>query len=284
MKKLFKERLAKTSPVTADVVERLQDKTYFNGEKIQAGDVMLFAMLIGDVISNNGTYPELPMKVITLNEKHFHLFEPYHTQQKGLPLPVIQLIQSEKTPTNEPEITSKNEEILAKHSVRYGNTKDNTRAIVLATEALNAMNECAQRAFELGGKSTSKEKIMKRSEENAELIKDAFIVYCAKRFENDPTIQNMINDIRYLESKKQQAINPKNIKSQTIQHKELDADTIRTILSDDVLYQRSELHGTSIGYGNNQINRNIDRITSFEIGFFYAKNLMLNHLEPKENE
>ena len=43
---------------------------------------------------------------------------------------------------------------------------------------------------------------MERLEKQIELIKDAFIIYCAKRFEKDPAIQDMINDIRYFESKK----------------------------------------------------------------------------------
>jgi len=44
---------------------------------------------------------------------------------------------------------------------------------------------------------------MKRLKKNIELSKDAFIVYCAVRFNDDVAIQNMIQDIKYLESKKQ---------------------------------------------------------------------------------
>jgi len=50
---------------------------------------------------------------------------------------------------------------------------------------------------------------MERLEKQIELIKDSFIIYCAKRFENDPVIQDMINDIRYFESKRQAAIDSK---------------------------------------------------------------------------
>ena len=50
---------------------------------------------------------------------------------------------------------------------------------------------------------------MERLEKQIELIKDAFIIYCAKRFENDPAIQDMINDILYFESKRQAVISSK---------------------------------------------------------------------------
>lgn len=50
---------------------------------------------------------------------------------------------------------------------------------------------------------------MERLEKNIELAKDAFIVYCAKRFENDVAIQDSIKDIQYLEAKKQAAIDGK---------------------------------------------------------------------------
>lgn len=50
---------------------------------------------------------------------------------------------------------------------------------------------------------------MERLEKNIELAKDAFIIYCAKRFENDAAIQDSIKDIQYLEAKKQAAIDGK---------------------------------------------------------------------------
>jgi len=50
---------------------------------------------------------------------------------------------------------------------------------------------------------------MERLEKNIELAKDAFIIYCAKRFENDTAIQDSIKDIQYLETKKQAAIDGK---------------------------------------------------------------------------
>tara|TARA_R110000868_G_C10870445_1_gene762244 strand:- start:1100 stop:1297 length:198 start_codon:yes stop_codon:yes gene_type:complete len=47
---------------------------------------------------------------------------------------------------------------------------------------------------------------MERLEKNIELAKDAFIIYCVKRFENDVVIQDSIKAIQYLEHKRQSTI------------------------------------------------------------------------------
>ena len=57
---------------------------------------------------------------------------------------------------------------------------------------------------------------MERLEKNIELAKDAFIIYCAKRFENDAAIQDNIRDIQYLESKRQAAIDSKRRKEDRV--------------------------------------------------------------------
>jgi len=57
---------------------------------------------------------------------------------------------------------------------------------------------------------------MERLEKNIELAKDAFIIYCAKRFENDATIQDSIINIQYLESKRQAVIDSKRRKEDRV--------------------------------------------------------------------
>ena len=94
MKELFEKQLNGTQPLTMDVLEKLQVKTYFNGEEKQIGDVVLMAMLMGDVIEKEGDYPELPLKLITLNERHFDLFEYDETFNRANELPTIKLKSS----------------------------------------------------------------------------------------------------------------------------------------------------------------------------------------------
>ncbi len=91
MKELFKKQLNGTQPLTMDVLEKLQVKTYFNGEEKQIGEVVLMAMLMGDVIEKEGDYPELSLKIITLNERHFDLFEYDEIFNRGNELPTIKL-------------------------------------------------------------------------------------------------------------------------------------------------------------------------------------------------
>lgn len=90
MKELFEKQLNETQPLTEDVLGKLQEKTYFNGEEKQIGDVVLFAMLMGNIIEEEGKYPKLPLSLITLNESHFDLFthdKRYHKNE----IPTIML-------------------------------------------------------------------------------------------------------------------------------------------------------------------------------------------------
>jgi hypothetical protein len=89
MRELFEKQLNGTQPLTEDILEKLQVKTYFNGEEKQISEVVLMAMLMGEVIE--GEYPELPLKLITLNEKHFDLFEYDERFNRGNELPTIKL-------------------------------------------------------------------------------------------------------------------------------------------------------------------------------------------------
>lgn len=90
MKELFEKQLNGTQPLTEEVLEKLQQKTYFNGEEKQVGDVVLIAMLMGEIIEKEGECPELPLKLITLNERHFDMFE-YDERYKRNDLPTIKL-------------------------------------------------------------------------------------------------------------------------------------------------------------------------------------------------
>jgi len=88
MEKLFEEQLNCGQPLTKDVLEKSENKTYFNGEKKQVGDIVLFAMLMGELIEKEGEYPEQPLELITLNERHFDLFE-YNKKHQTLHIPII---------------------------------------------------------------------------------------------------------------------------------------------------------------------------------------------------
>jgi len=83
LKKLFELQLKNNNPLTEESLKTLELKTYFNGEKKKVGDVVLYAMLVGDVIEREGDHPELPVEVITLNEKHFNQFDIKYRYQKN---------------------------------------------------------------------------------------------------------------------------------------------------------------------------------------------------------
>lgn len=95
MKKIFKKQLNETQPLTEEGLGKLYQKTYFNGEKKQIGDVVLIAMLMGEIIEKEGEHPKLPLELITLNERHFDLFT-YDERHVGSNLPVIKLKNKKK--------------------------------------------------------------------------------------------------------------------------------------------------------------------------------------------
>lgn len=90
MREIFKEQLNGTEPLTEEVLDAFSNKTYYNGETKKVGDVVLYAMLMGDVIEREGEIPEFPMTLISLNENHFDLFE-YDERHLGAGIPVIKL-------------------------------------------------------------------------------------------------------------------------------------------------------------------------------------------------
>lgn len=89
MKELFKEQLEKEIPLTFETLGNSHSQKYFNGEQKSVGDVVLFALMIGDV-KETGDIPELKLKLIQLNERHFELFEPSEQHNNSV-LPTIKL-------------------------------------------------------------------------------------------------------------------------------------------------------------------------------------------------
>lgn len=92
MKELFKKQLEREIPLTFETLGNSQNQKYYNGEHKTVGDVVLFAILFEGVKETEETddTPELQLKLIQLNEKHFDLFEPYSVMSNG-PLPHIKL-------------------------------------------------------------------------------------------------------------------------------------------------------------------------------------------------
>ncbi len=94
MKKLFNDQLEQNKPLTEEVISQLKKKTYFNSEDFRVGDVILYAMLIGEVIEKEDETPELPIELITLNERHFDSFKSDKRDiisQRSSNLPIIRL-------------------------------------------------------------------------------------------------------------------------------------------------------------------------------------------------
>lgn len=90
MKTLFENQLNSTQPLTEEILSTLQNKFYFNGEEKLVGEIILSAMLMSDIIESEHEFPELSLKLITLNEKHFNLFE-YDKKFVGSIIPTIKL-------------------------------------------------------------------------------------------------------------------------------------------------------------------------------------------------
>ena len=84
MREFFEKQLKANPPLTEKHLNLFKDKNYFNGDEKQIGDVVLFAMLIGDVVEKENDISEMPIDLITLNEKHFDLFEPDKGREKGI--------------------------------------------------------------------------------------------------------------------------------------------------------------------------------------------------------
>jgi len=68
--------------------------------------------------------------------------------------------------------------------------------------------------------------------------------------------------------------------SKNTNQNQLDIPVVSRLLSNDIMYEKSELHGSSIG-DNHELCRDSIKITSFEIGFMCAKKLILEYLKKK---
>lgn len=91
MRELFEKQLSGNQPLNEESIEKLKVKTYFNGEEKEVGEVVLLAMLMGEVIEKEDEIPNLPLKLITLNERHFDLFKYDERFNRGNELPTIKL-------------------------------------------------------------------------------------------------------------------------------------------------------------------------------------------------
>ena len=90
MKKLFEKQLSGNLPLTKEILEQLKNKTYFNGENIEVGDVVLHALLKGNEVTFKNGSVELLVTVIFLNERHFDMFT-YEERYENSQPPVISL-------------------------------------------------------------------------------------------------------------------------------------------------------------------------------------------------
>jgi hypothetical protein len=77
MKDLFREQLENNQPVTGDVIDKLHNSKYFNGDSVEIEDVMLLGMIRGEPIQRPNEITQIPLHLIKLNERHFHLFDTY---------------------------------------------------------------------------------------------------------------------------------------------------------------------------------------------------------------
>ena len=90
MKKLFEKQLSGNLPLTKETLEQRKNKTYFNGENIEVGDVVLTAFLKGNEVTFKNGSVELPVTIIFLNERHFDMFT-YEERYENSQPPVISL-------------------------------------------------------------------------------------------------------------------------------------------------------------------------------------------------
>lgn len=91
MKKLFEFQLKNNNPLTEESLEAIEEKRYFNGEEKKVGETILYALVVSDPRIDD-EINELPMELITLNEKHFDQFifiENLHQKYGSDLMPII---------------------------------------------------------------------------------------------------------------------------------------------------------------------------------------------------
>ena len=84
MKEFFEKQLN-------DLTVSQSSGKYFNGEEYKVGDKVLFAMLKTSSKYDENYVPNVEMEFITLNENHFHYFEPTDSTTVETPIPQIRL-------------------------------------------------------------------------------------------------------------------------------------------------------------------------------------------------
>jgi len=89
MRILFKKQIDENILISEDVLKKIQNKNYYNNEPIKIGDCVLYGILQGEMIDD-----VVDIKIITLNESQFDLYEDYgivNNIDKYNYLPVIKL-------------------------------------------------------------------------------------------------------------------------------------------------------------------------------------------------
>lgn len=81
MKELFKNQIEKNKIVDNEMLSKMESKFYENGNPIQVGDKILFALLETDKTEKEITY-----KLITLTEEQFDFFICENPDRSGLPV------------------------------------------------------------------------------------------------------------------------------------------------------------------------------------------------------
>lgn len=86
MRDTFKDQLESSQPLSEEILEQFLNKFYFNGEEMKVGEVVLFAMLLGDSSTDEYGNTQIPMNVIKLNERHLDLFKNQGGIVRSLPI------------------------------------------------------------------------------------------------------------------------------------------------------------------------------------------------------
>lgn len=81
MKELFKNQIEENKIVDNEMLSKMESKFYENGNPIQVGDKILFALLETDKTETRITY-----KLIALTEEQFDFFICENPDRSGLPV------------------------------------------------------------------------------------------------------------------------------------------------------------------------------------------------------
>ena len=92
MKELFETQLNNNRPLDQYMLATFNNSQYFNDEDYKKDDVILMAFLIGTPILKENEIPELSLKIISLNERHFDLFD-YDQRYQSYATPSIPVIK-----------------------------------------------------------------------------------------------------------------------------------------------------------------------------------------------